>query len=141
MADPFEYLGAGIVVPFRRDLAQDVANSSGVDMVESSLAIIMGTLCAGPTNVGEVPFNQSLGTLVKLLRHSNINDEKTKELATYYTTLGIRNNDRRIKVKGIAYKPIPNENKMRIRFRFDVISQTESGTSVVKKDVEKELII
>lgn len=138
MANQFDYLGKGVVVPFRRDGKDDFTNSTGIDVVDSSLAIVLGTLCAGPTNNGEVPFNQQLGTLLPLLRHHNVNDHTTKELATHYVVDAISRNEPRVNPKAIAFRARPDEHQLALRLRYDVVSRDTRGTNIIMSDIEQE---
>lgn len=136
--DTYEYLGAGLTVPFYRDSNGDFANSVGLDMIDSSLMIIFGTLCAGPTNHGEVPYNQELGTLLPLLRHRNINDENTQQLGVHYTMDKVPQNEKRVKAKEIAFRPRPDKNRIQLRMKYDVVKRDTSGVNVVKHGVVGE---
>jgi hypothetical protein len=138
MADTLAYLGRGLIVPFRRDGKDDFAHGVGKEVVESSLTVILGTMCAGPTNDGEVPFNQKLGTLIKLLRHRNVNDPTTQDLATHYVADGILANEPRIKAKAVGFTPRADDNRVAIRLRYDLVSRDTTGINVVAQDVEQE---
>lgn len=139
MPDPFAYLGAGVLVPFRRDGKDDFANDTGLEAVKSSLRIVLGTLCAGPTNDGEVPFNQELGTLIRLLRHRNINDPTTEEIANHYVLSAILANEPRVRMKGIGFVPKPDANTIILRLKYDVVDRDTTGLNVVAPDVEQEI--
>lgn len=141
MADQFDYLGSGLVLPFRRDGKDDFTNSSGVDVVNSSLTVVLGTLRAGPSNDGEVPFNQQLGTLLPLLRHQNVSDPATKELATHYVLDAILANEQRVKAKAVAYRARPDDQQLALRLRYDVVSRDTRGTNVVTADIEQEFTV
>lgn len=128
MADPFEYLGAGIVLPFRRDGKQDFANSSGLEMIRSSLRLILGTMCAGPENEGEIRFNQRLGTLIQTLRHRNIDDPATQEIAVHYVYEAIRDNEPRVIPLDFRVDKDADRNQMKLRLAYKVVD--ESGVDV-----------
>ena len=138
MADPFAYLGAGLAVPFRRDGKDDFANETGEDLVASTLRIVLGTRRAGPQNDGEVPFNQELGTLLSLLRHRNINDPTTEELATHYTVESLAENEPRVRAKGVGFYPRPESNRIALRLRYDLVDRGTTGINVIARDIEME---
>lgn len=140
MADQFDYLGAGIVLPFRRDGKDDFAHSSGVDMVNSSLTTILGTLRAGPTNDGEVPFNQKLGTALSLLRHRNVAEPKTRELATHYVVDSIQANEPRVHAKAVGFRLRPDDNRIALRLRYDVVTRDTRNINVISSDIEQEFV-
>lgn len=139
MADEYAYLGAGLILPFRRDGKDDFSNSSGIDMISSSLTTILATLRAGPTNDGEVPFNQELGSALSLLRHRNVDDPTTKELATHYTVDSILANEPRIKAKAVGFRPRGDDNRIAVRLRYDVVDRDTTGTNIVASDIEQEV--
>lgn len=138
MADPFAYLGSGLVVPFRRDGIDDFAHETGEDLVRSTLQIILGTRRAGPRNDGEIPFNQELGTLISLLRHRNINDPTTEELATHYVVESLAANEPRVKVKAVGFFPRPESNRIGLRLRYDLVDRGTTGINVIARDIERE---
>jgi phage baseplate assembly protein W len=138
-ADQYAHLGANVLVPFRRDGKHDFANDRGIAVVQSSLRTIFGTLCAGPQNQGEVPFNQGLGTLVTLLRHRNINDPTTQELAVYYVADAIRRNEPRVKLKGVELTQSATTRRLVLRLTYDVVSGDEPGSPVIAQDISQEI--
>ena len=138
MADPLAHLGSGLVVPFRRDGKDDFTNATGADVVDSSLTIILGTLRAGPKNDGEVPFNQELGTLLKLLRHRNVNDPETEDLAAHYTVESIAANEPRIKPKAVGFFPRPDKRRIGLRLRYDLVDRGTTGINVLQQDIERD---
>jgi len=138
MADRYAYLGSGLVAPFRRDGIDDFAHASGEDLVKSTVQIILGTRRAGPQNDGEVPFNQSLGTLLSLVRHRNVSDSTTEELATHYTVESLAANEPRIRPKAVGFYPRPDKNRIAVRLRYDLVDRGTSGINVVARDIEEE---
>jgi len=134
----FDYLGAGLILPFQRDGKDDFLHSSGIDMIKSTLKIILETMSAGPDNSGEVPYNQDLGTLAKLLRHSNVNDPTTREIVAYHVIDGIQRNEPRVKIKVLSFTPKPDSKRTICRIKFDVVSRDTKGINVIASDVELE---
>jgi hypothetical protein len=141
MADPFAYLGSGLVVPFRRDGKDDFAHETGEDLVASTLKLVVGTRRAGPQGDGEVPFNQELGTLISLLRHRNINDPTTEELATHYVIEALAANEPRIRPKAVGFQPRPESNRIALRLRYDLVDRGTTGINVIARDIETEVEI
>lgn len=136
--DTYDYLGSGIVAPFRRDGKDDFTHETGLELVNNTVGIILGTLCAGPVNTGEVPYNQGLGTLLPLLRHSNINDPTTEELATHYVADKVPANEPRIRAKEVAFRPRPEKSLLAVILKYDVVKRDTTGISVVAKDIKQE---
>ena len=123
MSDPYEHLGAGIVVPFRRDGKQDFANSSGLEMIRSSVRIILGTLCSGPENEGELRYNQRLGTLISTLRHRNLDDPATQELATHYVYEALRDNEPRVQLLDLRFDKNSDKNQMKLKISYRIVGE------------------
>lgn len=138
MAGEFDHLGTSLTVPFVRDGKDDFAHATGIEVLDSSLAIIIGTLSAGPQNDGEVPFNQGLGTALKLLRHRNVNDPTTEELASHYTIDGIQRNEPRVRPRSTGFTPEPESNRVRLKLRYDAVERDTTGTNVIQQDIDRE---
>lgn len=96
--DPLDFIGRGLITPFRRDQKQDFANSSGIDVIRSNVSTILNTTCASNRTQGEIPFNQKLGSLLAFLKHKNMDDETFNELALYYVVDALRRNESRVRV-------------------------------------------
>lgn len=77
----FDTTKQGIITPFRRDQINDFASGTGRALVVSQIEQILGVRCSNERVQGEYPWNPSFGSLVDLLRHRNINDDVTQELA------------------------------------------------------------
>ena len=132
MPDPYEYLGAGIILPFRRDGKQDFANSSGLDMVRSSVRMILETMCSGPENEGELRFNQRMGTQIQTLRHRNIDDPVTQELATHYVYEALKDNEPRALLFDVRVDRDPSNNKMILKISYRVTGESDAtGESTI----------
>jgi hypothetical protein len=141
MAGEYDYLGTNLSVPFRRDGKDDFAKASGIDAVESALTIVLGTLRAGPKNEGEIPFNQELGTLLPLIRHRNVDDSTTEELAVHYTLESIKDNAPRIKAKAMGFTKSAEDKTIRLRLQYDVVDRDTSGVKVIRRDLEKDFAV
>lgn len=68
----------GIVTPFQRDRASDIAHGDGARLTESLIRQVAGT------EPGELPWRTSFGAGLGRLRHNN-NDDVTGELARIRT--------------------------------------------------------
>jgi len=112
-----------------------------IDSVRSSLQMIFGTRSAGPTTGGEIPYNQTLGTLLELIRHRNLNDPGTDQLADYYVVTGIQRNEPRVVIKEINYTKDRDTMKLGLSLRYDVIAKNVPGNRVIAKDVKQEILV
>jgi phage baseplate assembly protein W len=122
-------------------VGNDFEVADDIDSVRSSLAMIFGTRSSGPTNQGEIPFNQGLGTLLELIRHRNLDDPGTEQLADYYLVDAIRRNEPRAVIKEITYDKDHKTNKLEISVRYDVIARNVPGNRVIAKDVKQEFVV
>lgn len=141
MGDPFAYLGTGLVVPFRRDGKNDFAYETGEALVASTLQLVLGTRRAGPQNDGELPFNQELGTLISMLRHRNVNDPTTEELAAHYVIESLATHEPRIRPKAVGFLPRPEANRIALRLRYDLVDRGTTGINVIAQDIQQEFEI
>ena len=131
----FENIGNGVLLPFRRDNKNDFANGSGSELVKSSLFGILGALCAGPNNNGELAYNQKYGTLLKTLRHRNF-DEATEALAIKYIVEGIKENEKRVRITKINVDRRIKDRKFIIRLTYDIVSETSKDVIVQGEKLE-----
>jgi hypothetical protein len=77
-------IGTGLALPFRFLGGAGFATASGADVVLAQLEIVLGETCAAPGTPGSLPYNQTLGTLARRLRHKATSDPATREMAVYY---------------------------------------------------------
>jgi len=133
-------LGYGLLAPFRRG-ANDFVAAGGEELIKSSIRTILGTRCGSATTSGEVPFNQSLGSLLYLLRHENMDDPAIDELARYYVVDAIRRNEPRVRLKVVRFIKDPRAYSYTITIRYDVISRNVPGNRVVVRDVSQEVTV
>jgi phage baseplate assembly protein W len=116
-----KFYAKGLVLPFRRDQNKDFANSAGKDVFKSNLEIILITTCASKNTQGEVPFNQNLGSLVERLKHRNLDDETTRELAIYYIVDALTRNEPSIVLKSVDIYKNRKTFTMFLRIVYDII--------------------
>lgn len=74
----------GLVFPFQRDGRGDFVTSDVItELIESSMAQILGTQGAGPRTQGELPWRTNFGSGLHRLRFAN-NDEALLDIAKYF---------------------------------------------------------
>jgi phage baseplate assembly protein W len=122
-------LGNGIRFPLRR-VGSDFQESSGDDLVFSSLPHILETQANSPGAQGEIPWDSEYGTQLQRLKFENIvNDpEALNELARYYIIEGLTINEPRLLVTGTRVEPITKEGRTSLDIHV--------GVSTIDEDVE-----
>ena len=105
----YDRLGKGVALPFRR-LGAGLATVEGSDIVRTQLFVVLETLCAGSQIMGELPYNQRLGSLVKLIRHKPTTSLSTEELAKLYVLEKVRYWISNIRIRSLDFEP-DSENK------------------------------
>jgi uncharacterized protein len=78
-----EFLGFGLLRPFRRDQKADFAAAGGGALIRSAVGQILGTVGSSDFTQGELPWRTEFGSLLHLLRHQK-NDRVLQELARVY---------------------------------------------------------
>ncbi len=83
MAPP-AFLGFGLLAPFRRDQKGDFAAGGEEALVIACVAQVLGTESATPTAQGELPWRPDFGSRLYTLRHRNLDDPVTQQIARVY---------------------------------------------------------
>jgi phage baseplate assembly protein W len=137
-----DFLGFGLVSPFRRDRKRDFAAESGEALVRSAVEQILGTIGASDFTQGEMPWRTEFGSLLFLLRHQK-NDVALQELAKVYVQDALRRWEPRVIVTSLYAKRLEDGegNKHVIRLRYDVIQRNVPGNQVVLKGVEQTVTV
>jgi phage baseplate assembly protein W len=123
-----EFLGFGLVRPFRRDGRADFLAAGGEPLIRSAVGQILGTIGASDVTQGEVPWRTDFGSLLYRLRHQK-NDSVLQELARVYVVDALRRWEPRIVVTAVTVgrEQHDGENVLAIRIRYDVISTNTPG--------------
>jgi len=133
-------LGYGLITPFRR-ASNDFETGGGVELIKSSLRTILGTVGASGTTLGELPFNQGLGTKLPFIKGTNLDSPEMEELARYHVVDAIRRNEPRVRLKQVRFIKNRENFQLTIKLRYDIIDRNTSDNRVVVKDVEQEVAI
>lgn len=78
-----------LLIPFTRDLKQDLASGTDDDLLRSQVTQVLATEGATPRSSGELPWRTRFGSALHLLRHQR-NDEALAELARVYVRDALR---------------------------------------------------
>jgi phage baseplate assembly protein W len=133
-----EFLGFGLVRPFRRDARADFLAAGGELLIRSAVGQILGTVGASEGTSGELPWRTDFGSLLHRLRHQK-NDSVLQDLARVYVVDALKRWEPRIVVTAVTVQREQHdgENVLAIRIRYDVISTNTSGNNVILSGIEQ----
>jgi uncharacterized protein len=137
-----EFLGFGLLRPFRRDQKADFAAAGGEAVVRSAVGQILGTVGASDFTQGELPWRTEFGSLLHLLRHQK-NDRVLEELARVYVVDALRRWEPRVVVTSVQVmrEQQDGENVLAIRLRYNLISTNVPGNNVLPAGVEQTVLV
>jgi phage baseplate assembly protein W len=137
-----EFLGFGLLRPFRRDLKADFAATGGAAVVQSAVGQVLGTVGASDFTQGELPWRTEFGSLLHLLRHQK-NDVVLQELARVYVVDALKRWEPRVLVTSVdvAREQQDGENVLAIRLRYNVISTNTPGNNVILSGIEQTVVL
>jgi len=134
-----KFIGHGILFPFQRNQKNDILNGTGIKLIKSSIKQILGTTCSSPITYGELPYDQQFGSLLTVIRHKNIDDPVTYELAVYYVVDALKKCEPRIKIRGVKIVSKRKEFKFIIKLAYDIIDSNIESNKVIEKNVIQEV--
>lgn len=137
-----EFLGFGLLRPFRRDLRSDFAAAGGADVIKSAVGQVLGTVGSSEFTQGELPCRTEFGSLLHLLRHQK-NDRVLQELARVYVVDALKRWEPRVVVTSVkvAREQQDGQNVLAIRLRYNVISTNTPGNNVILSGVEQTVTL
>lgn len=131
------FLGFGIIAPLRRDQKGDFAAGAEAELVMTCVRQVLGTECSTPTAEGELPWRPEFGSRLHTLRHRNLDDPVTLQLARVYTTDALESWEPRFRVRGVTLmkrksNPLQNDtDSLWLHVLGDVIRANAPGNQVV----------
>jgi len=139
MADDF--LGYGLLRPFRRDRKADLAAGGGEALIRSAVGQILGTMAGSEYTQGELPWRTELGSLLHLLRHQK-NDAVLQELARVHVVDALKRWEPRVQVTSVKVtrERQDGESVLAIRLRYNIISANTPGNNVILAGIEQTVI-
>jgi phage baseplate assembly protein W len=137
---PNEFLGFGLLRPFRRDRKADFAAAGGEALLRSAVGQILGTMASSDFTQGELPWRTEFGSLLHLLRHQK-NDAVLQELARVYVVDALKRWEPRVQLTSVQVtrERDRGENVLAIRLRYNIISANVPGNNVLIEGVEQAL--
>ena len=137
-----EFLGFGLLRPFRRDRKADFAAARGEALVRSAVGQILGTMASSDFTQGELPWRTEFGSLLHLLRHQK-NDAVLQELARVHVADALKRWDPRVQLTSVQVtrERDRGENVLAIRLRYNIISANVPGNNVLLADVAQTILV
>ncbi len=140
MSSPFAaFLGTGLVTPFQRDVKNDFANDSGLNLIKSCVGQILGTRARNGTTKGEIEWRSDFGSLVFTMLHRK--GRLLNELARVYVTDALAKWEPRVQVATVQLFWTPTKNLFVIGLRYDVIDRNVPGNNVIYPGVEQDILL
>jgi phage baseplate assembly protein W len=133
-----EFLGRGLLTPFRRDQKNDFASAAGIEKVRACVEQILGTRASSERTAGELPWRSKFGSLLHLLRHES-NPVVLQELARVHVADALRRWEPRVVLTDVEVTRA--DRTLQIKIRFRPISRNVPGNSVVLPDSELTLTL
>jgi uncharacterized protein len=118
-----DFLGFGLLAPFRRDGKSDFAAAGGDQVITSSIRNILGT------RKGELRWRPEFGSELHRLKH--LTAEDIPDLARFYVTDALTKWEPRIVVQDVIADKSPEGDALFIEVLYSIISQNVSGNQVV----------
>ena len=137
-----EFLGVGILRPFRRDQKSDFAAAGGEALIRSAVGQILGTVGSSDFTQGEVPWRTTFGSLLHLLRHQK-NDNVLQELARVYVVDVLKRWEPRVTVTDVQVtrEQRGGEPVLAIRVRYNVISVNVPGNNGILSGLDQTVLV
>lgn len=137
-----EFLGFGVLRPFRRDQKSDFAADGGERLVRSAVGQILGTMAGSEFTQGELPWRTDFGSLLYLLRHQK-NDAVLQELARIHVVDALRRWEPRVQVTSVQVtrERQDGENVLAIRLRYNLISTNTPGNNVILPGLAQTVLV
>ena len=136
---PFDFLGKGLVNPFRRG-SRDFVNAEGVELIRANVRQILGTRSAiGDDVVGELAWRPDFGSKFWRLKHRN-NDGILEGLAIAYAHEAL-SWEPRVEVSAVVVEPDVNRpNRLSIRVLYQIIDENVAGNRVFLSEQFEEVV-
>lgn len=128
MTAPNPY-GCGILCPFRRDGKGDFASESGLPLLSSDIAQLLGIIGPSAFQPGEVPWRTEIGTRLVGLKHRGTHRELTRSSAEQMISGAIRRWEHRARPGAASIRV--DESRLYVTARYVPLGyQTEEAQSV-----------
>jgi phage baseplate assembly protein W len=121
-----DFLGFGLLAPFRRDGKSDFAAAGGDRNIASSIRNILGT------RRGELRWRPDFGSQLYRLKH--MTSEDVPDLGRFYAIDALSKWEPRIVVQDVLVEKSAEGDALFLEVLYSIISQNVSGNQVVIRD-------
>ncbi len=125
-----EFLGRGIVTPFRRAGSADFENADGFELVKSAVREVLGTIGDSSLASGELPWKTEFGGSLHILRHRNLLEDLAAE-ARILVERALLTHEPRVEVTDVEVDPVPEETTLKIRVFIRLITEDVPANNVL----------
>lgn len=137
---PFDFLGVGLLYPFRRG-SRDFVSGEGVDLVRASVRQILGTRATHGDLVGELPWRPDFGSKLWVLRH-RANDPTLADQAEAFAREALLWEPRaEVTEVVVEQEPAAAPNELRVRVKYRVIEEDVTANRVFLPEFEEVVTI
>ena len=136
-----DFLGFGILTPFRRGAADFVAGG-GEEIIRSMVGQVLGTRAGSDFTEGELPWRGDFGSLLHLLKHQN-NTQVLEELGRIRVAEALSRWIPQIRLKEVVITRElgPDQTRERnvlvIALVYDIIGLRQAGNEVLVPNVRQ----
>ncbi len=136
-----DFLGRGLLAPFRRDRKSDFASGEAEVLIQSAVEQILGTQASSDFAQGELPWRPEFGSLLFVLRHQR-NDTALQELAKVYVADALARWEPRIQLKAVRVSRAPgSDNQLEIRLSYNIIQRNTANNQVILENIEQNFSV
>lgn len=137
-----DFLGYGLLRPFRRDGKSDFAAAGGDQLVRAAIGQILGTRAATEATQGELPWRPEFGSKLHLLQHQR-NDAVLQELARVYVVDALKQWEPRAIVKSVVVsrETQDGEDVLSATVRYTLIVRNVTGNQVFTPSAELTVLV
>jgi uncharacterized protein len=132
-------LGHGLLWPLRRDLKNDFANDSGVQLIRSCVAQVLGVRASSDDGLvqGELPWRPEFGSKLYLLKHKR--GRMLTAFADVYVREALQRWEPRVVVTAVSAEWDNTGRTLTIFLRYNVLAKNTPGSVVLFRDVSQDL--
>jgi len=139
MANANSYLGNGITFPLKR-AGSDFENTSGPQLVFSSIPFVLLTLADGGNIQGDIPWDTGFGSQLIRMKFSSLEGLALRAFVEHWVVEALYLNEPRILVRDLLVEK--KEREIQITITVSTISEDVDGNDVrsfVERDVNVNL--
>lgn len=135
----FNFLGQGIISPFRRTGGSDLVSAGEAELVKSAIREILGTIRDSATSSGELPWDTEFGSKLFRLKHKNL--EGIEPEARFFIIEALREQEPRARITRVEVDKVEDQNLLRLRIFFSLITENVPGNEVLIPEETVEVTV